>query len=144
MAGVVGLMRSVAVVVVTLGLSGCHRAGEEAYRASVECAANEHALHEFYDQIYDAAMMPPDEASRTVAFNRAALRQGAASGRSGGAVKSDVWGRIAALRMRYGKSGPTFGAEDASTLSQACQKRFGDPAGAYDYPFETNTAGKRF
>ncbi len=126
-------MRGLAIVVVVLGLSGCDRAGDETYRASVECAANEHVLQDFVDQIYDPAKMQPAEASRTVAFNRAALRQGAASGRPGGVVKIDVWDRIAALRLRYNKGAPASGVEDAFSLSHQCQKRFGDPAGAQAY-----------
>ena len=143
MAVVGGLARGAVIAVAVLALSGCHRAGEQAYRASVECAANEHVLQDFIDQNYDPAKMQPAEGSRTLAFNRSALRRGQVTGRSGGEVKIDVWERIAALRERYRKIGFGIAAGDALRLSNACQQKFGEPVGAHAYRPETIEPRKR-
>lgn len=116
-----------------LAVSACDSPAKDAYRASVECAANEHVFHDFVDQNYDPQRMAPPERSRMVAFNASALRLGRALGYSPGRVRQDALDLMTLRRAESGKIDFATRAARGFHLSEACQKRFGVAGGKRAY-----------
>jgi hypothetical protein len=124
-----GAPRTAWTIAMVLALSACSRPGEDAYRASVACVANEYVVHDLLDQNYDARSMAPPERSRFETFTASALREGQALGRSVAEVQRDVSEKIAASRAEYRKFDANIQATRTVFASDACQKRIGVAAG---------------
>lgn len=118
-----------------LAVSACDNPARDAYRASVECAANEHVFHDFVDQQYDPLHMMPAERSRMVTFNARALRLGRALGYSAAQVRRDALDMMALSRAESEKIDFATRAARGLMLSETCQKRFGVAAGKLAYRF---------
>jgi hypothetical protein len=129
--------RTAWIIAIGVAVSACGNPAKDTYRASVECAANEHVFHDFLDQQYDPLHMAPAERSRMVAFNGTALRLGRALGYSEGQVRRDALDLIALRGAEAGKIDFAIGAASGFKFSETCQKRFGVAAGRPAYRFET-------